>query len=197
MNLLLIMKILIVYAIPQEKIEVNIPNAEVIYVETGMGKVNAAKKTMRAICDYHPDMVINIGSAGTLNHKVGDIFVCNNFIDRDLRKVTIDGVISEIDSGRDAINRVFTVQQLMECAHLYGTCNTGDSFITQGNDIEGDVIDMESFAMADVCREMEVPFFAVKYVTDVVGQNSSEEWFAKLADARAGLKHFFDNNVKR
>ena len=197
MNLLLIMKILIVYAIPQEKIEVNIPNAEVIYVETGMGKVNAAKKTMRAICEYHPDMVINIGSAGTLNHKVGDIFVCNHFIDRDLRKVTIDGVISEIDSGRDAINRVFTVQQLMECAHLYGTCNTGDSFITQGNDIEGDVIDMESFAMADVCREMEVPFFAVKYVTDVVGQNSSEEWFAKLADARAGLKHFFDNNVKR
>ncbi len=192
MNLLLIMKILIVYAIPQEKIEVNIPNAEVIYVETGMGKVNAAKKTMRAICEYHPDMVINIGSAGTLNHKVGDIFVCNHFIDRDLRKVTLDGVVSEIEFGNDAINRIFTGRDLM-----YGTCNTGDSFITQGNDIEGDVIDMESFAEADVCREMGVPFFAVKYVTDVVGQNSSEEWFAKLADARAGLKHFFDNNVKR
>ena len=192
MNLLLIMKILIVYAIPQEKIEVNIPNAEVIYVETGMGKVNAAKKTMRAICEYHPDMVINIGSAGTLNHKVGDIFVCNHFIDRDLRKVTLDGVVSEIEFGKDAINRIFMGRDLM-----YGTCNTGDSFITQGNDIEGDVIDMESFAEADVCREMGVPFFAVKYVTDVVGQNSSEEWFAKLADARAGLKHFFDNNVKR
>lgn len=192
MNLLLIMKILIVYAIPQEKIEVNIPNAEVIYVETGMGKVNAAKKTMRAICEYHPDMVINIGSAGTLNHKVGDIFVCNHFIDRDLRKVTLDGVVSEIEFGNDAINRIFMGRDLM-----YGTCNTGDSFITQGNDIEGDVIDMESFAEADVCREMGVPFLAVKYVTDVVGQNSSEEWFAKLADARAGLKHFFDNNVKR
>ena len=190
MNLLLIMKILIVYSIPQEKIEVNIPNAEVIYVETGMGKVNAAKKTMRAICEYHPDMVINIGSAGTLNHKVGDIFVCNHFIDRDLRKVTLDGVVSEIEFGNDAINRIFT-----GCDLMYGTCNTGDSFITQGNDIEGDVIDMESYAEADVCREMGVPFFAVKYVTDVVGQNSSEEWFAKLADARAGLKHFFDNNV--
>ena len=190
MNLLLIMKILIVYAIPQEKIEVNIPNAEVIYVETGMGKVNAAKKTMRAICEYHPDMVINIGSAGTLNHKVGDIFVCNHFIDRDLRKVTLDGVVSELEFGNDAINRIFT-----GCDLMYGTCNTGDSFITQGNYIEGDVIDMESFAEADVCREMGVPFFAVKYVTDVVGQNSSEEWFAKLADARAGLKHFFDNNV--
>ena len=192
MKLLLIMKILIVYAIPQEKIEVNIPNAEVIYVETGMGKVSAAMRTMRAICEYHPDMVINIGSAGTLNHKVGDVFVCNHFIDRDLRKVTLDGVASEIEFDNDAINRIFSGREL-----VYGTCNTGDSFITQGNDIEGDVIDMESFAEADVCREMGVPFFAVKYVTDVVGQNSSEEWFAKLADARHGLTGFFNENVKR
>ena len=192
MKLLLIMKILIVYAIPQEKIEVNIPNAEVIYVETGMGKVSAAMRTMRAICEYHPDMVINIGSAGTLNHKVGDVFVCNHFIDRDLRKVTLDGVTSEIEFGNDAIKRIFSEREL-----VYGTCNTGDSFITQGNDIEGDVIDMESFAEADVCREMGVPLFAVKYVTDVVGQNSSEEWFAKLADARHGLTGFFNENVKR
>jgi len=190
MKLLLIMKILIVYAIPQEKIEVNIPNAEVIYVETGMGKVSAAMRTMRAICEYHPDMVINIGSAGTLNHKVGDVFVCNHFIDRDLRKVTLDGVVSEIEFGNDAIKRIFSEREL-----VYGTCNTGDSFITEGNDIEGDVIDMESFAEADVCREMGVPFFAVKYVTDVVGQNSSEEWFAKLADARHGLTAFLNKNV--
>ena len=190
MKLLLIMKILLVYAIPEEKIEINIPNAEVIYVETGMGKVNAAMNTMRAICEYHPDMVISFGTAGTINHKVGDIIVCNRFIDRDLRKVTIDGVISEIEFGKEAINHVLSGHQL-----VYGTCNTGDSFITEGNDIEGDVIDMESFAEADVCREMGVPFFAVKYVTDIVGQNSSQEWFAKLADARAGLKHFFDNNV--
>ncbi len=45
MKLLLIMKILLVYAIPEEKIEVNIPNAEVIYVETGIGKVRAAMHT--------------------------------------------------------------------------------------------------------------------------------------------------------
>lgn len=190
MKLLLIMKILLVYAIPEEKIEINIPNAEVIYVETGMGKVNASMRLMRAICEYHPDMVINAGSAGTLNHKVGDIIVCNRFIDRDLRKVTLDGVVSELEFDNDAIKRILSEREL-----VYGTCNTGDSFITQGNDIEGDVIDMESFAEADVCREMGIPFFAVKYVTDIVGQNSSQEWFAKLADARAGLKHFFDNNV--
>ena len=187
MKLLLIMKILLVYAIPEEKIEINIPNAEVIYVETGMGKVNASMRLMRAICEHHPDMVINAGSAGTLNHKVGDIIVCNRFIDRDLRKVTLDGVVSEIEFDcRDVARSVLTNRDI-----VWGTCNTGDSFITEGNDIEGDVIDMESYAEADVCREMGVPFFAVKYVTDIVGQNSSQEWFAKLADARAGLTEFF------
>ena len=196
MKLLLIMKILLVYAIPEEKIEVNIPNAEVIYVETGIGKVNAAMHTMRAICEYHPDVVINFGSAGTLNHKIGDIIVCNRFVDRDLRNVILDGVISEIEFDRDAINRVFLSEHLMEHAKLIGTCNTGDSFITQGSDIEGDVIDMESYAVADVCREMGIPFVAVKYVTDIVGQNSSQEWFAKLKDAREGLTKFFNDAVK-
>lgn len=192
MKLLLIMKILLVYAIPEEKIEINIPNAEVIYVETGMGKVNAAMKTMRAICEYHPDMVINYGSAGTLNHNIGDIIVCNRFIDRDLQKVTLNGVVSEIVFGTDAARHVLTEQRLTERAKvLWGTCNTGDSFITSGADIEGDVIDMESYAMADVCREMGIPFIAVKYVTDVVGQNSVESWQEKLADARKGLTDFF------
>ena len=185
MKLLLIMKILFVYAIPEEKIDINIPDAEVIYVETGIGKVNAAMKTMRAICEYHPDMVINFGTAGTLNHKVGDIFVCNHFIDRDLRKVTLDGVVSEIEFER--------YERFSNS--VWGVCNTGDSFITSGADIEGDVIDMEAYAEADVCREMGIPFISVKYVTDVVGQNSSEEWYAKIADARKGLTEFFDNNV--
>lgn len=192
MKLLLIMKILFVYAIPEERIEINIPNAEVIYVETGMGKVNAAMKTMRAICEYHPDMVINYGSAGTLNHNIGDIIVCNRFIDRDLQKVTVNGIVSEIVFGTDAARDVLTEQRLTERAKvLWGTCNTGDSFITSGADIEGDVIDMESYAMADVCREMGIPFVAVKYVTDVVGQNSVESWQEKLADARKGLTVFF------
>ena len=194
MKLLLIMKILFVYAIPEEKIEINIPNVEVIYVETGMGKVNAAMKTMRAICEYHPDMVINYGSAGTLNHNIGDIIVCNRFIDRDLQKVTVNGVVSEIVFGTDAVRDVLTEQRLTERAKvLWGTCNTGDSFITSGADIEGDVIDMESYAMADVCREMGIPFVAVKYVTDVVGQNSVESWQEKLADARKGLTVFFSH----
>jgi adenosylhomocysteine nucleosidase len=38
---------------------------------------------------------------------------------------------------------------------------------------------------------MEVNFVAVKYVTDIIGQNSREVWLDKLRDAREALKKFF------
>ncbi len=50
------------------------------------------------------------------------------------------------------------------------TCNTGDSFLTELTDIEGDVVDMEAYAQAFVCRAKEIPFISVKYVSDVIGR---------------------------
>ena len=42
---------------------------------------------------------------------------------------------------------------------------------------------------------MGVPYqeHAVKYVTDIIGQNSVKHWEDKLADARKGLGAFFES----
>lgn len=72
-------------------------------------------------------------------------------------------------------------------------CNTGDSFVTDVCDIEGDVVEMEAYAEAEVCKSMNIPFVSVKYVTDVIGQNSVEDWASKLSDARTGLRRFFES----
>lgn len=182
------MKILLAHAIKEEKVEISIPNAEVAYVETGVAKARAALRLMHAVCEFHPDMVINFGTSGTVNHEVGDIIICNRFVDRDLRNVHFGDVISEI---------VFEDINMSELlgketnAISSGTVNTGDSFVTEVADFEGDCIDMEAFAEADVCREMNIPFVSVKYITDVVGKNSVEAWQDKLADAREALTEFF------
>lgn len=80
------------------------------------------------------------------------------------------------------------------CMHWAGEgiCNTGDTFLTELSDVKGDVVDMEAFAQAFVCRAKNVPFIAVKYVTDIIGQNSVKHWEDKLADARKGLGEFFE-----
>lgn len=182
------MKILLAHAIKEEKIDIRIQNAEVVYVETFYGKTRAALHLMHAICENQPDMVINFGTAGTINHEVGDIIVCNRFIDRDLCKVSLEGLKSEIVLDRIDIPKLLGKNDLH---FLEGTCNTGDSFITEIADFEGDCIDMEAFAEADVCREMNIPFVSVKYITDVVGKNSVQAWLDKIADARKALTEFF------
>ena len=50
---------------------------------------------------------------------------------------------------------------------------------------------MEAYALAVVCGRMGLPFVSVKYITDVVGQNSVAHWEDRLADARKGLTVYF------
>lgn len=179
------MKILVTYAIESERFPLKIKDADIKYLCTGIGKVHAAMMLMKAICEDRPDMVMNIGTSATLNHHIGDIFVCHHFIDRDLEKVNLPEICCEIEfSGKMGIKAV-------DEADKKGICNTGDGFVTEIIDFKGDVIDMESFAQATVCKEMKIPFVAVKYVTDIIGKNSKEIWIDKLHDAREGLMRFF------
>ena len=73
-----------------------------------------------------------------------------------------------------------------------GICNTGDGFLTELTHVSGDVVDMEAYAQAFVCRSKEIPFISVKYVTDIIGQNSVKHWEDKLVDARQGLSDYFN-----
>ena len=51
---------------------------------------------------------------------------------------------------------------------------------------------MEAYTQAFVCRAKNVPFIAVKYVTDIIGQNSVKHWEDKIVDARRELGFFFE-----
>ena len=71
--------------------------------------------------------------------------------------------------------------------------NTGDQFITETTHLTGDVIDMEAYAEALVCKDFNTPFIAIKYISDIVGENSISDWQAALSDARKALTSFIQN----
>lgn len=187
------MKILVTYAVQGEFTELRFPGligeeeVQVGYLRTGVGKVKSAFYLSEAIARAQPDLVVNMGTAGTVCHRVGDIFVCRHFIDRDMQKLSALGVEYEIDSAE-------LLAQKGYCLHWQGegVCNTGDTFLTELSDVKGDVVDMEAYAQALVCRAKNTPFIAVKYVTDIIGQNSVKHWEDKLGDARKGLGGFFE-----
>ncbi|WP_321331711.1 nucleosidase [uncultured Bacteroides sp.] len=180
------LKVLVTFAVKDEFVELQWTDAELYYVRTGIGKVKAAFRLADAINQVHPDLVVNMGTAGTITHRVGDVFVCRRFIDRDVQKIKDLGLDFEISTSTLLDAKGFCTEWGND-----GVCNTGDSFLTELTDIEGDVVDMEAFAQAFVCQEKQIPFVSVKYVTDVIGQNSVTHWAEKLADARKGLFDFF------
>ena len=187
------MKILVTYAVQGEFTELKFPGligeeeVHIGYIRTGVGKVKSAYYVSEVLNQAKPDLVINVGTAGSIDCQIGDILVCRHFIDRDMQKLADMGLEYEIDSSALLAEKGYCMHWAGE-----GICNTGDTFLTELSDVKGDVVDMEAFAQAFVCRVKNVPFIAVKYVTDIIGQNSVKHWEDKLADARKGLGEFFE-----
>jgi len=180
--------ILIVYAIDQERITNLDQQKHFVFCKTGVGKVSAALQVSAAIVKYQPNLVLNIGTAGSVRHDVGTIHLCNEFIDRDMEKAAAFGV---------PYHEIFEKQQsaLPDSWKFTAICNTGDTFLTEA-DGHGDVFDMEAFAIARACRFHGIPFAAIKYVTDKIGENSIQHWEEKLSDAKFALEQFTASLLK-
>jgi adenosylhomocysteine nucleosidase len=181
------MKILITYALEAERGSWHIPGHELFFCRTGVGKVSAALHTYEHAHELKPDLVLAVGTAGTLHHQVGDIVVADKFVDRDLEKIAHLGVSFQLNFTDEM--GVFAFRQVIDA-----TVSTGDTFQENADDSSAgawaDVFDMEAFGGAQACKMLGIPFIAVKYITDVIGQNSIKHWEEKLEDARKGLEGF-------
>ena len=63
------------------------------------------------------------------------------------------------------------------------TCYTGDSFVTDMTPYD-DVVDMESYALAKVCKHFGKDFISFKYITD---DGNADDWETFCAE---GAKEF-------
>lgn len=185
------MKILVTYAIAQERVEVKFPNCEINYCQMGIGKVNAALSVYEAVNNFRPDVVLNVGTAGSVAHAVDSIVICSRFIDRDMVKCKDFGVDYE-HHFHDEVKAI----DLFRGWNIDNTCNTGDSFVTQVI-ADADAFDMENFAVAALCKRLNIPLVSVKYITDKIGENSPKHWEDKLEDAQKGLQSFFDGQIDK
>lgn len=179
-----------VHAMDEEKGNIKLPGHELYFCQTGFGKVKAGLAALAAIIDIKPDLVLNFGSSGSINHEIGEIFICSRFVDRDLKKVAIPGIICELEFSLELDN----ASLFRNYSNKYSV-NTGDSFVTNPEDAgeDSDVIDMEAFAIASACKKTNLPFISVKYVSDIVGKNSVKAWTDKLSDAKRELEKFIGN----
>jgi adenosylhomocysteine nucleosidase len=158
--------------------------AQVLY--TGVGKVNAAAGLARRLAELRcagapPSRVVNLGTAGSRSLRAHTLVACNRFAQRDMD-------VSGLGFER-GVTPFDPAPALLEFPPLFAhlpqlTCSTADSFATHLHEVDGDVVDMEAFALARVCVAENMPFACAKYVTDGADSDSAAHWEAAL-DAAA------------
>ncbi len=179
-------KVLIAYALQAEKVLLKKDGYTFVYCRTGVGKVNAAIAVQQAIYHHQPDIVLNIGTSGSVHQAIGSIHCCHTFVDRDMEKLVEFGLTCREEFKEELNHHVFFKSRTFS-----SICNSGDTFLTT-MDGTGDIFDMEAFAIARVCKALGLPFAAVKYVTDIIGENSVKHWEEKLEEAQEGLQKYCD-----
>ena len=186
-------KPLIVMALPQESRGL-LERAGATPLYTGVGKVNAASSLARALAELRcagmpPALVVNLGTAGSRNIRAHTLVGCNRFSQRDM-DVTGMGFaagVTPFDETPPVIEFPTVFTRLPQV-----TCSSGDSFATHLHDFEGDVVDMEAFALARVCLSERVRFACAKYITDGADADSAAHWETALdAASRAFAELYF------
>ncbi len=186
---------------------------DIVLLECGIGKVNAAVGTQIMIDMFKPDVIISSGIAGSLvkGLTVGDIVISSDCVEHDLNRTALEepkGQIHFVDEDRiDIPADKETCDKLAECckglgAHVkIGRIATGDMFVTyvrQRENIafEFDAVccEMEGGAVGHVCYMNKVPFAILRSISDDMKFYRTENYeeFKQLAADREfkALKKF-------
>jgi len=133
---------------------------------TGVGKINAAIAATELITQYRPTRVINFGTAGGITVGTG-LYQCTKFVQRDMTCEALGCVPGQTPFESDIY--------LGDAQGL--TCSTGDNFVMNpALTIPADVVDMEAYAIAKVCKRYNIPFLCWKYVTDSADTSAHADW---------------------
>ena len=156
---------------------------EAVVLKCGIGKVNAAVAALTLIENFHVRLVINTGVAGGTGSGAGilDVVVADRVAYHDVwcGPGTIDGQAAgcppffECPLSVDALNSIPGVK--------HGLIASGDIFVSKPEDTarilklypDAMAVDMESAAIAQVCHLKNVPFLAVRVISDTPGADDN------------------------
>ncbi len=164
--------------------------APILY--TGLGKINAAWGLTRALARHRPALVLGFGTVGSPRLPTHALVECTRFVQRDMDVRPLGVPLGT--TPFDDLPAVLEVPRRWP-ALPEATCGSADHFVA-GHDVgDCDVVDMEAYALAKVCRREDVPFMAIKYVTDGGDATAHNDWAANLPRAAAAFRALYDRLV--
>ncbi len=157
---------------------------EVILVKCGVGKVFSALVSQHLIDAYLPSALLFTGVAGALNpaYAIGDVVVSRDCLQHD-----VDGRALGFARGNLLYTdmKIFAAESSLLASALSaradghkihaGRILTGDQFMTRDEinqhrylreEMQGDAVEMEGGAMAQVCAVNGLPFLVIRTISD-------------------------------
>jgi adenosylhomocysteine nucleosidase len=175
--------------------------APVVVVKCGVGKVFAAMTAQHLVDAYAPSAVISTGVAGGLSPSlgIGDVVVSRDCAhhDMDVRALGFPrghipfSDLRFFETDRDLARRALATRLPSGHRVAAGRILTGDQFIsgarheTHGHltgELEGDAVDMETAAIAQVCHAHGVPFVSIRTLSDKADGTAHADFTAFLPE---------------
>lgn len=175
---------------------------KIINVCCGIAKVNAALCTQVTIDNFHPDCIINAGIAGGMNSdvKVCDIVISNEVLPHDLDLHFLKdyppycGIFKADEKLIEAAEKSCSEEGTKS---FRGRIVSGEAFISS-NEVKAAIqekfspyaVDMESSAVGHCCYLNDMPFVAVRCISDNADDDGAMSFdeFEKIAAKRvAGI----------
>jgi adenosylhomocysteine nucleosidase len=148
---------------------------EVMLVLTGMGRKRAERATHIVLQSNRVKLLVSLGFAGALNPDLagGDIILCSGIHCQDGNGNKTASHINGLDNGihtmlcraleSDSINfrtgEIVSVMQPMQ---------TAEERAVLRDEFNAEIVDMESYWIASIAAQRQVPFLALRAVSDTV-----------------------------
>lgn len=168
---------------------------EVALMQTGIGKVNAAIGAISLTDTFSPDLIVNTGIAGGTGQGAGilDVVIADSVAYHDVycgpgnARGQVQGLPERFDCSEAAsLVNLDAVKDNPDVKH--GLIASGDLFVSTPEELwtvlevqpDAMAVDMESGAIAQVCHLRDVPFLAIRVVSDTPGVDNHHEQYGEF-----------------
>ncbi len=164
--------------------EGSLEGLDVVVVQCGIGKINAALCTQILVDDFGVEAVLNTGIAGSLNNdiEVGDMVVSSDAVHHDFDLTPVgypkgkvpgfEEIAFKADENLAAVARE-VIKEMDECSVFYGRVCSGDQFIDSiqkktelAEEFGGLCCEMEGASIAHAAAKNHIPFVIVRAISD-------------------------------